>query len=266
MMAITQNGSEAEMAYTEGNRQAIRIDDDGISLSAVLEKPKNGESKKIVILLHGFTSAKDRPHNIQAAEAMREAGYATLRFDLYGHGESGGEFRKHTLYKWISNTMAVIDFVRSIGYTKVYLSGHSQGGLVAALAAGMEADRIRGLILRAPAFMIPQGAREGSLLGQAFDPNHIPEEVPVIKGLTLEGNYIRVAQTIHVEDAADRYMGPVLILHGEEDDTVPPDVSRQMAQRYNDCTLVAVFGETHHFDRKPEAMKDIIREWLRVRV
>ena len=215
------------MAYTEGNRQAIRIDDDGISLSAVLEKPKNGESKKIVILLHGFTSAKDRPHNIQAAEAMREAGYATLRFDLYGHGESGGEFRKHTLYKWISNTMAVIDFVRSIGYTKVYLSGHSQGGLVAALAAGMEADRIRGLILRAPAFMIPQGAREGSLLGQAFDPNHIPEEVPVIKGLTLEGNYIRVAQTIHVEDAADRYMGPVLILHGEEDDTVPPDVSRQ---------------------------------------
>jgi hypothetical protein len=70
---------------------------------------------KIVILLHGFTSAKDRPHNIRAAGAMREAGFDTLRFDLYGHGESGGEFRKHTLYKWISNTMAVIDYVRGLG-------------------------------------------------------------------------------------------------------------------------------------------------------
>ena len=249
------------MAYTEGNRQAIRIDDDGISLSAVLEKPKNGESKKIVILLHGFTSAKDRPHNIQAAEAMREAGYATLRFDLYGHGESGGEFRKHTLYKWISNTMAVIDFVRSIGYTKVYLSGHSQGGLVAALAAGMEADRIRGLILRAPAFMIPDGAREGCLLGARFDPDRIPDSFPVIKGLELDGEYLRVAQTIRPEEAMDRFKGPVLILQGDEDDMVPVQVSARAAERYAQCELAVIPGETHHFDRYPEEMARRIRSF-----
>ena len=258
--------AETGKICAEGKRQEIRIGDDGVQLSAVLEKPEKDGGKKLVILLHGFTSAKDRPHNIQAAEAMREAGYATLRFDLYGHGESGGEFRKHTLYKWISNTMAVIDYVRKLGYTGVYLSGHSQGGLVAALTAAMEADRIRGLILRAPAFMIPQGAREGNLLGQPFDPKHIPDELPVIKGLTLEGNYIRVAQTIHVEDAADRYLHPVLILHGEEDDMVSPDVSRQMAKRYNDCTLVSIIGETHHFDRHPDRMKEAIREWMKVRV
>ena len=258
--------SETKKPDPEGKKQAIRIEDDGIYLSAVLEEPENAGSKKIVIVLHGFTSAKDRPHTIQAAEAMREAGYATLRFDLYGHGESGGEFRKHTLYKWISNTMAVIDYVRKLGYTELYLSGHSQGGLVAALAAGMEADRIRGLILRAPAFMIPQCARDGNLLGQAFDPQHIPDEVPVIKGLTLEGTYLRVAQTIRVEDAADRYPGPVLILHGDEDDMVPPDVSRQTAQRYSDCTLEMIPGETHHFDRHPERMREVIRDWLRGRV
>ena len=238
------------------------IHDDGIELSAVLEVPENHNGHRLVILLHGFTSAKERPHNLRAAFAMREAGFATLRFDLYGHGESGGAFKNHTLYKWISNTMAVINWALEHGYDDLYLSGHSQGGLVAALVAGMEADRIHGLILRAPAFMIPQGARDGLMLGRSFDPEYIPDEVDVIKGLKLSGDYLRVAQTIRAEDAADRFKGPVLILHGDQDDTVPPDDSRRFSERYACCDLMVLPGETHHFDQDPERMEDLIREWL----
>ena len=238
------------------------IDDDGIRLNAVLEKPDGKDSCPLVILLHGFSSAKDRPHSILAAEAMREAGFATLRFDLYGHGESGGSFRNHTLYKWIQNTLAVIDWARKNGFSDIWLSGHSQGGLVAALAAGMEPDRIRGLILRAPAFLIPRGAREGCLLGRSFDPDHIPDEIPVIKGLTLDGNYVRVAQTVHAEEAMDRFRGPVLILHGDQDDTVPPEDSEDAARHYADCDLEIIAGETHHFDIHPDRMRQIIRQWL----
>ncbi len=238
------------------------IMDDGIQLSAVLERPNQGRNP-LVIFLHGFTSSKDRPHNIASCEAMREAGFATLRFDLYGHGESGGEFRKHTLYKWISNTMAVIDYARGLDFvTDIYLSGHSQGGLVAALVAGMEPDRIGGLILRAPAFMIPRCAREGKMLGRAFDPNHIPDEFQTIKGLTLEGSYIRVAQTIRVEDFIERFAGPVLLIHGEEDDTVPLQDSISAARLYQNCRMEILPGETHHFDRDPGRMKAVIREWL----
>ncbi len=239
------------------------VRDDGILLSAVLEKPEGCGRCPLVILLHGFSSAKDRPHTLLTAEAMREAGFATLRFDLYGHGESGGEFRKHTLYKWISNTVTMIDYARQLGYTDLYLSGHSQGGLVAALTAGMEQDRIRGLVLRAPAFMIPQCARDGSLLGFAFDPDHLPDSVPVDGELELDGNYLRIAQTIYVENAVDRYTGPVLILHGSEDDTVPPADSRRMAERYKNGEFAVISGETHHFDRHPEQMQEIIRNWMR---
>ena len=243
--------------------QPMVISDDGIRLSAVLETPENADARSLAIILHGFTSAKDRVHTVQTAAAMRAEGLATLRFDLYGHGESGGEFGKHTLYKWVSNTLAVIDRGRELGYTDLVLSGHSQGGLVAALVAGMEADRVRALILRAPAFMIPRGAREGCLLGYRFDPDHVPDAVPVIKGLTLDGNYIRVAQTIHPEEAADRFKGPVLILHGDEDDTVPIGDSKRAADRYANCELVVIHGETHHFDRHPEEMQERIRAFLR---
>ena len=120
----------------------------------------------------------------------------------------------------------------------------------------------QGLVLRAPAFMIPQGARAGKLLGYSFDPEHIPDAVPVIKGLELDGNYVRVAQTIRVEDAADRFRNPVLILHGDEDDTVPLADSHRMAQLYRNCELTVIAGETHHFDRHPDQMQEAIRTWL----
>ena len=242
------------------------ITDDGIQLSAVLERPSQAPCP-LVIFFHGFTSNKDKPHSVAACEAMREAGCATLRLDLYGHGESGGEFRNHTLYKWLSNAMAAIDYARSLDFvTDIFLSGHSQGGLLAALAAGMEADRVKGMILRAPAFMIPRCAREGDLLGRKIDPLHIPDEIDIIKGLSLGGNYIRVAQTIHVEEAIDRFTGPVLILHGDADDTVPLRDSVDAAARYRDCQLAVMAGETHHFDRHPDQMKTVIREWLQSKV
>ena len=238
------------------------VSDDGIQLSLVLEKPEGAEHCPLVILLHGFTSTKDRPHNIKAAEAMRRAGFATIRMDLYGHGESGGEFRKHTLWKWISNTMAVISYARSLGFvTDICLSGHSQGGLAAALAAGMEPDRIHGLILRAPAFMLPQGARDGCILGKSFDPDHIPDSMEIMKGLTLDGEYFRVAQTIHVDDALDRFKGQVLILHGDADDTVSAEDSVKAAEKYQHCELSVIPGETHHFDQHPEVMVQRIQSF-----
>ena len=243
-------------------RQDIIIPDDGINLSAVLETPEgSGEKLPLVIILHGFGSAKDRIHTLQTAEAMRDAGFATLRLDLFGHGESGGEFRHHTLYKWIGNTLTTISYMRSLGYTDLYLSGHSQGGLAAALAGAMEPDRVRGLVLRAPAFLIPEGARRGSLLGYTFDPDRIPDSVPLPQGVTLDGEYIRVAQTVHVEDA-NRFKGPVLILQGKDDDVVPPETVRLFAARYADCELAEIEGEGHHFDHCPDEMMNRIRTFM----
>ena len=243
-------------------RERITVTDDGIRLVGIIERP-SAEPGPLVLVLHGFTSAKDRPHTIAACEAMREAGFATLRFDLYGHGESGGEFQKHTLDKWISNTLAMIDYAEGLDFvTEIWLSGHSQGGLTAALAAGKEPERVMGLILRAPAFMIPRCAREGSMLGVRFDPAQIPESFPTIKGLTLEAGYIRSAQAIHVEEAIDAFSGPVLLVHGEADDVVPLRDVAAAAERYRNCRLELIPGETHHFDRAPERMKTLIRSWL----
>lgn len=241
----------------------ITIRDDRIRLRAVLERPTR-EPCPLVIVLHGFTSNKEKKHAIATCEAMREAGCATLRADLYGHGKSGGKFRDHTLFKWAGNALALVDWARKQDFvTELWLSGHSQGGVTAAMVAAMERDRIKGLILRAPAFYIPRNARAGDLFGCKFDPEHIPEEFRPTEKVILDGNYLRTAQLIRAEDAIDRYPGPVLIVEGEEDDDVPVKDCEEAAARYRDCKLVVIPGENHHFSKCRKEMKAAIRNWLK---
>ncbi len=245
--------------------QRITLRDQGVELVGLLERP-GAERGPLMIVLHGFTSAKDRSHTVAACEAMREAGFATLRFDLYGHGESGGEFRAHTIPKWISNTLAVLDYARGLDFvTELWLSGHSQGGLTAALVAGKVPEQVKGLILRAPAFMIPSSARAGDLLGFRFDPARIPPTLSLPQGLCLDESYLRTAQGIRVEEAIDAFPGPVLLLQGEADEIVPPEEARAAARRYRNCRLEIIPGETHHFNRATAQMQALIRAWLEAR-
>ena len=67
------------------------------------------------------------------------------------------------------------------------------------LTAALKRDQIRALVALSPACMIPEGARKGELLGRHFDPEHIPDVLEFGEGLTLSGNYLRVAQSIRVE-------------------------------------------------------------------
>ena len=236
------------------------IDSDGIKLHAKLDYPEGIEKGPLCILIHGFTGWLDEDHIIAVQKAMNEVGIIVLRVDMYGHGLSGGEFKHHTLYKWVSNALSVMEYVKGLDFvTDVYLCGHSQGGLLTMLIGGMCADDLKAIIPLSPAWMIPEDARKGELLGLTFDPVHIPE---TLYGwdLELSGDYIRVAQTIHVEDEIARYEGPVLIIHGDEDEAVPYFYGKKAAELYKNAKLVTVYGEDHcytrHIDKVTEAVKE----------
>ena len=72
-----------------------------------------------------------------------------------------------------------------------------------------------------------------------------------------------MAQTIHVEDAIDRFTGPVLIVHGDEDETVPVEYGIRAAERYRDCKLVLIPGDTHCYDFHLDLVVDAVKEWMR---
>lgn len=241
------------------------IVDDGIRLNAKLEFPDDHPEKcPLVIVIHGFTGHMEEDHIVAVSKAFNELGAATLRVEMYGHGGSDGAFKEHTLHKWMSNALTVIDFARNLDFvTDIYLCGHSQGGLLVMLAGAMKSDVVKGIMPLSPAWIIPEGARQGELLGIPFDPVHIPDElIGWHEELTLGGNYIRVAQTVYVEPAIDRFDGPVLIVHGEADETVPVTAGAAAAARYKHASFVSIPGDTHCYDYHLDQMTAAVRKWF----
>ncbi|MBO4509722.1 MAG: prolyl oligopeptidase family serine peptidase, partial [Lachnospiraceae bacterium] len=174
---------------------------------------------------------------------------------------SDGEFKDHTLYKWVTNALAVVKYAKELDFvTDLYICGHSQGGLLTMLIGGMCPDDFKAIIPLSPAWMIPGDAREGSVLGQQFDPKHIPQKI-VSDGWELSGDYIRVAQTIHVEDEIARYEGQVLIIHGDADETVPYSYAEKAVKLYKNATLIPIHGDDHCFTKHLNEMADALKNF-----
>ncbi|MBR6381222.1 MAG: alpha/beta fold hydrolase [Lachnospiraceae bacterium] len=241
------------------------IENDGIRLHAKLDRPDEAKKGPLCILIHGFTGHMEEDHIIAAQKAMNEAGVSVLRAEMYGHGGSDGAFKNHTLYKWVTNALAVVDYAKSLDFvTDLYLCGHSQGGLLTMLIGGMRPDDLKAILPLSPAWMIPDGARAGQLLGIEFDPVHIPETL-ISWDLELSGDYVRTAQTIHVEDEIARYRGPVFIVHGEADEVVPFALAQKALELYENATLVPIPEDDHCFTKHPDQMSDAIRGFFRER-
>jgi pimeloyl-ACP methyl ester carboxylesterase len=78
----------------------------------------------------------------------------------------------------------------------------------------------------------------------------------------LSGDYIRVAQTIHVEDEIERFEGPVLIIHGDADETVPFSYAEKAAKLYKNAELVPIHGDDHCFTKHLNEMADAVRAFF----
>lgn len=239
------------------------IESDGIKLHAKLDRPEGVTEKgPLCILIHGFTGHMEEDHIIAAQKAMNDAGVSVLRAEMFGHGKSGGQFKDHTLYKWVTNALAVVKYAKTLDFvTELYLCGHSQGGLLTMLVGGMRADDFKAIIPLSPAWMIPEDARKGEVLGTVFDPVHIPEKI-TSPDWELSGDYIRVAQTIHVEDEIKRYAGPVLIIHGDDDEAVPYEYAPRAVELYKNATLVTIPGDDHCYTRHLDQVTDAIRSFF----
>ncbi|MBQ7059669.1 MAG: alpha/beta fold hydrolase [Firmicutes bacterium] len=238
---------------------------DGQKIHAKLEMPDNvGAKCPLAIINHGFTGHMEEPQIVAVKEAIRAMGIATLRVDLYGHGKSSGTFKEHTLFKWIEQGLAVIEYAKKLDFvTDLYYVGHSQGGMNAMMMGGLRPDDLKALVLLAPAGMIPDAARAGNLASALYEPDEIPEELVIWGGEILGGNYARTAQLLHTEDAIEKYHGPVLIVHGTADRAVPYAYAKKAAELYENCKLVTIPGSNHGFEGYYDEMTSAVTVFLR---
>ena len=101
-----------------------------------------------VVWLGGFHSDMAGTKAQVLADQARATGGGYLRFDYFGHGESDGDFEGGTISRWREDALAVID---DLTEGPLVLVGSSMGGWLACLAAIARPDRVKALVLVAPA-------------------------------------------------------------------------------------------------------------------
>lgn len=224
----------------------ITIQRDGLNLVGDREEPF-GEIYDMAILMHGFTANRNTDLLKQIADNLRDENVASVRFDFNGHGESDGKFEDMTVVNEIEDAKAILDYVRTDPHVRnIFLIGHSQGGVVASMLAGLYPDVIKKVVLMAPAAQLKDDALKGNTQGAIYDPNHIPATVP-FGDKKLGGFYLRTAQILPIYEVSQRYNGPVSIIVGSNDEVVDPKYSKKYDEVYSNSELHIIEGSDHSF-------------------
>ena len=238
------------------------INEDGLRLHAKLEKPEGADKCPLLILIHGLTGNMEETHILGIKDAVLSAGIAVLRVEMYGHGQSEGSFSEHTILRWVTNAMTVTDYAQSLEFvTDLYFGGHSQGGLLTMIAGGIRPDAYKAIIPLSPGISIVDGAKRGRKAGFPFDSENIPDEL-YFKGLRMSGNWARTAKLINMDEVIAGYPGPVLLVHGDIDETVPVSYSIEAAAKYKNAKLEIIPGDTQCYDNHLDQVKETVKEFL----
>lgn len=228
----------------------VTIQRDGLTLVGDREEPF-GESYDMAIIMHGFTANRNTDLLKQVADNLRNENVASVRFDFNGHGESDGKFENMTVPNEIADANAILNYVRTDPHVRnIFLVGHSQGGVVASMLAGLYPDIIKKVVLMAPAASLKDDALKGNTQGAIYDPHHIPNTVPLVGnkiGMKLGGFYLRTAQVLPIYEVSSQFTGPVSIIVGTNDQVVDPKYSKKYDEVYQNSELHMIEDADHRF-------------------
>ena len=229
----------------------------GIAMDITLPKGFDPETEKcpMVILMHGIFSSGNIVPIPALARELADNGIASIRFDFGGHWRSEGEMQHMTIGKEIEDAMALWEYVKTLPYvSEIGLLGHSQGGVVASMTAGILVSRGEapsGLVLIAPGSVIQDACRNGRFFGAEFNPADPPEYIKCFGTMKLGREYLLSTQELDIYGTARDYTGPVRLIHGSKDTIVPMSCSEIYVETYGDRSeLIVVEGENHLITRK----------------
>jgi alpha-beta hydrolase superfamily lysophospholipase len=254
----------------------VWIESRGKRLSAMVHQPQGVSNPPVVIVCHGFTGEKvgGNQFNLHVANGIEAAGFAVVRFEYAGSGESEGEFAVDTtITGWKSDLREVVHWVKkqpALQKGPLFLLGHSLGGCVVLLHEDTD-HLISGRIALAPVIHPEENFREIILGPQMWAASLAGETISHFfgKGYFLQPNFVRdIARQNHSPlQVGQTYADPVLLIHGTEDPAVPAEGSRQFYQEYNGPKeLFLIEGADHSFSRHMAELREKIVEWLRSHV
>ena len=218
---------------------------------------RSGRMDTLVILGHGVTGDKDRPLLVALAEGLAARGWPCLRLSFSGNGKSEGKFEESNITKEIADLQSVLDGVPD--FVRVIYAGHSMGAAVGVLTAARDL-RISALVSLAGMTHTAEFVRRefGDVVpgqGLMWDEPQCPLSAAFVEDLNTIGSTL---------SSASELIQPWLLIHGSEDDVVPPGDGRDAFDAAM-CNKKwqEIPGAGHSFDEASySVIIDAIDQWL----
>ncbi len=238
---------------------------DGLTIRGTEYRSANSKLPAAIVS-HGFMANQNSVRHY--TRHLAKLGYAAYSFDFNGGSAAGSKSAGRTtdmsVLTEVADLEAVIDYVLQLPYIDgdkgVVLMGCSQGGFVSALTAAKRKEQVSRLVLFYPALCIPDDARAGKMMFAKFDPRNVPERINC-GPMKLGRRYVTDVLDMDPYAEITPYPGPVLIVHGTDDNIVHPDYARCAYEAYSKRSgpkvlvrLEMIEGGDHGFSRRHDTL------------
>ena len=191
----------------------------GETLSARLDVPADNHPVAYALFAHCFTCNKNLKAVNSISRCLMQKGFAVLRFDFTGLGESEGDFADTNFSSNVDDLLSAARFLEEKYQSPNLMVGHSLGGAAVLMAAGMLKSIRAVATIGAPAnpehltqlfqdsveTINNQGKASVKLAGRTF---------------TIKKQFINDLEETHMQRVIEELKKPVLIMHSPQDNTV----------------------------------------------
>jgi pimeloyl-ACP methyl ester carboxylesterase len=136
--------------------ESVTIPAPGFSLAGTITRPKTAGPAPALVLIGG-SGPTDRDETVagipvfgQLARDLVNAGFIVVRYDKRGIGQSGGRAESATIADYAEDVRSVLNWLedqKGVDEDRIGLVGHSEGALVAMLAAARERGKVGAIAL-----------------------------------------------------------------------------------------------------------------------
>ena len=237
---------------------------DGNALTVHISSPPQPPSGRSygVVIAHGFPNEPGGGLNSTtnmpalADRVAAETGFAALVFAARGMQPSEGDF---SLDGWRCDLAGAVDLLAErTGCNDVWLIGFGTGGALAVIVAQTD-ERVRGVATAAaPADFEDWARHPRKLLVWS-------REVGVVRNQKFPASldaWAAQLRKLKAVEAAELLNGKeLLVLHGSDDQTVPVQDARTIADACPSADLRIISGADHHLRHDPRALA-MLTGWL----
>lgn len=226
--------------YQNGNKT--------INIYGVITAPQGYQNHNlpIVILSPGFGNNLEFMSS-RYADRLARLGFITYSFDFYGAyngSRSGGTMLEMSPFTEVEDLTAIVNAMSEkpfVDKNNIFLMGYSQGGVVSAITASENNDKIKGLILMNAALVLFDDARA------EFSSVDVIPDIVHFRGATLGKIYFERSLNYDIYDILPDFNKKVLIIHGSNDNIVPVNYAQRASTTYPNAQLEIIYGAGHIF-------------------